>query len=66
MANADLQIKGGGGGVGVIQTQRYEGARSQNIFFSALRGSVLAKNKRGRGRVPGSPGASTGSATAEG
>lgn len=62
MADADLKIKRGGG---VIQTQRYGGAQSQNIFFSALRASVWAKNKRGGG-VPGPPGASTGSTTAEG
>ena len=65
MANADLQIKGGGGW-GSSRPRDTKEPGLKTFFFSALRGSVLAKNKRGRGRVPGPPGASTGSATAEG
>ena len=48
--------KGGGGREG---SSRSPGAQSQKKFFSALRASLLSKNKG----APGAPGLSAGSAT---
>ena len=64
VADPDLQIRGGGGGGGGGGHPDPEirgGGGVKKKFFSALRASVWAKNKRGR-RAPRVP--STGSATA--
>ena len=60
----DLQIRGGGGGVGHPDPEITGGTLSPKTFFSALWASFWSKNKGGACSPGPSPGSATGVAPA--